>query len=96
VKVEVDRRGWNDGDLRWRRWSSITAMVFRRGGSPVAVQRLGRSLRGARWFDGAPWRGLGWSKRQIPTADRGGSGEVDGDGDAPAINVGEGPAHEHR
>jgi hypothetical protein len=26
---------------------------------------------------------------------RGGGGEVDGDGDAPVINVGEGPAHEH-
>jgi hypothetical protein len=29
-------------------------------------------------------------------ADRGGGGEVDGDGDAPAINISEGPAHEHR
>jgi hypothetical protein len=29
-------------------------------------------------------------------ADRGGGGEVDGDGDAPVINVREGPMYEHR
>jgi hypothetical protein len=28
--------------------------------------------------------------------DRGGSGEVNGDSNAPVINVGDGPAHEHR
>jgi hypothetical protein len=51
VMVGVDRRGWNDDDPRWRRWSSTIAAVFWRGGSPVVVQRLGRSSRGARWFD---------------------------------------------
>jgi hypothetical protein len=38
VMVWVDRRGWNCGDPKRRRWSLITAMVFRRGSS-LAVDR---------------------------------------------------------
>jgi hypothetical protein len=51
VMVGVDRRGWNGGDPRRRRWSSTMAAVFRRGVSPAVVQRLGRSSREARRFD---------------------------------------------
>jgi hypothetical protein len=51
VMVGVNRRGCNDGDPRRRRWSLTAAMVFRRGGSPAVLQRLGRSLREARQFD---------------------------------------------
>jgi hypothetical protein len=39
VMVGVDRRGWNGGDLKRRRWSSTTAMVFRSGGSPAVDRR---------------------------------------------------------
>jgi hypothetical protein len=39
VMVGVDRRGRNSGDPKRRRWSSTTAMMFRRGGSLVADQR---------------------------------------------------------
>jgi hypothetical protein len=39
VMVGIDRRGWNGGDLKRRRWSLITAVVFRRGGSPVVDRR---------------------------------------------------------
>jgi hypothetical protein len=51
VMVGIDRRGWNGGEPRWRRWSSTTAMVFRRGGTPAVDRRLGRSSREARRFD---------------------------------------------
>jgi hypothetical protein len=51
VKVGVDRRGWNDDDPRWHPWSSTMATVFWCGGSLAAVQRLGRSSRGARRFN---------------------------------------------
>jgi hypothetical protein len=68
VKVGVDRRGWNDGDPRWRRWSLTTAAVFRRGGSPAVDQRWGNSSRGSRRFTQATWRELGWPEGRVPTA----------------------------
>jgi hypothetical protein len=58
VMVGVNRRGKNGDDPKWRRWSSSMAAVFRRGGSPVVVQRLGKNSRGTRRFDSSPWRGL--------------------------------------
>jgi hypothetical protein len=48
VQVGVDRRGWNGGDPRRRRWSATAAAVFRRGGSPAVDQRWGNSSRGSR------------------------------------------------
>jgi hypothetical protein len=39
VQVRDDRRGWNGGELRRRRWSLIPAVVFRRGGSPAMDRR---------------------------------------------------------
>jgi hypothetical protein len=39
VMVGVDRRGWNGGDPKQRRWSLIMAVVFRCGGSPVVDRR---------------------------------------------------------
>jgi hypothetical protein len=50
VQVGVDRRGWNDGDPRQRRWSLTMAVVFGCGGSPTMDQRWGNSPRGSRWF----------------------------------------------
>jgi hypothetical protein len=51
VMVGIDRRGWNDGDLKRRQWSSTTAAVFRHGGSPAVDQRYGKSSMGTRRFD---------------------------------------------
>jgi hypothetical protein len=51
VMVGVDRRGWNGGEPRRRRWSSTMAAVFRRGGASAVDWRLGRSSREARRFD---------------------------------------------
>jgi hypothetical protein len=39
VMVEVFQRGWNGSDPKRLRWSSTTAMVFRRGGSPAVTLR---------------------------------------------------------
>jgi hypothetical protein len=39
VMVGVDRRGRNGGNLKRRRWSSTTVMVFWRGGSPAVDLR---------------------------------------------------------
>jgi hypothetical protein len=51
VMVGVDRRGWNGGEPRRRRWRSTTAVVFRCDGSPAVDQRWGNSPRRVRWFD---------------------------------------------
>jgi hypothetical protein len=50
VMAGVDRRGWNGGDPRRRRWSSTTAAMFQCGGSPVVDRRWGNSSRGSRRF----------------------------------------------
>jgi hypothetical protein len=51
VQVGVGRRGWNGGEPRRWRWSSTTAAVFRRDGSPVVDKRWGKSSRRVRRFD---------------------------------------------
>jgi hypothetical protein len=77
MKVGVDRRGWNDGDPRRRRWSLTTAAAFRRGCSPAVDRRWGNSFRGSRRFSQATWRELGRPEGHVPTATRdGGMGEA--------------------
>jgi hypothetical protein len=51
VMVGVDRRGWNGGEPKRRRWSSTMAGVFQRDASPAVDQRWGKSSRRVRRFD---------------------------------------------
>jgi hypothetical protein len=59
VKVGVDRRGWNDDDPRWRRWSSTTAVVFRRAEDWRGVGVWSTSCIGVMWFGWYTCRGRG-------------------------------------
>jgi hypothetical protein len=68
--------------------------VFWRKGPPAAWSERRRSSRSSRRFDWATCRGQGWPGKGISTGTRSGGGGVNGDGGAPAINVGEGPARE--
>jgi hypothetical protein len=70
VQVGVDRRGWNGDNLRRRRWSSTTAAVFWRGGSPAVDRRWGNSSRGSRRFSQATCRELGRPEERVPMAIR--------------------------
>jgi hypothetical protein len=68
--------------------------VFQWRGPPAARTEGRRSFRSLRRFDWATCRGQGWPGKRISTGVRSGGGGVNGDGGAPAINVGEGPARE--
>jgi hypothetical protein len=70
--------------------------VFRRGGPPAARSEGRGSFRGSRRFDWTSCRGWGRPERRISTEARSGGGGVNDDGDAPAVNVGEGPARKHQ
>jgi hypothetical protein len=50
VMVGVDRRGWNGGDPRRRRWSSMMAAMFRHAGDWRGVGMWSRSCTGVMWF----------------------------------------------
>jgi hypothetical protein len=68
--------------------------MFQQRGPPAARSEGWRSSRSSRWFDWASCRGQVWPGKGISTGVRSGGGGVNGDGGAPAINIGEGPACE--
>jgi hypothetical protein len=68
-------------------------VFWRRG--PLAARTEGRRSSRSLWrFDWAACQGQGWPGKRISTGAQSGGGEVNGDGGAPAINVGEGTARE--